>query len=305
MKFLPEGASRMVARQALKANMNSPQLLFAAGIGGMVASTVLACKATLKVEEVLIEGQSNINVAKSLRDERYSERDRQRDIAIIYTRTVVGVGRLYAPAIIVGVASVAALTKSQNILSERNAALTAAYTALDKGFQQYRARVVEKYGEEEDRNFRYGTERVDVLDEETGRTHKATRVGPDGASVYARFFDPTSTSWSKEPEYNLVFLKCQQNYANDMLRARGHLFLNEVYDMLGIPRSKAGSVVGWVMSRDGTSDNYVTFGIFDDEWNVRDFVNGREGSILLDFNVDGVIFDKIDGNSEELSWQKS
>lgn len=305
MKFLPEGASRMVARQALKANMNSPQLLFAAGIGGMVASTVLACKATLKVEEVLIEGQSNINIAKSLRDERYSERDRQRDIAIIYTRTVVGVGRLYAPAIIVGVASVAALTKSQNILSERNAALTAAYTALDKGFQQYRARVVEKYGEEEDRNFRYGTERVDVLDEETGRTHKATRVGPDGASVYARFFDPTSTSWSKEPEYNLVFLKCQQNYANDMLRARGHLFLNEVYDMLGIPRSKAGSVVGWVMSRDGTSDNYVTFGIFDDEWNVRDFVNGREGSILLDFNVDGVIFDKIDGNSEELSWQKS
>jgi hypothetical protein len=305
MKFLPEGASRMVARQALKANMNSPQLLFAAGVGGMVASTVLACKATLKVEEILITGQSNLNVAKSLRDERYSERDRQRDIAIIYTRTVVGVSRLYAPAIIVGVASVAALTKSQNILSERNAALTAAYAALDKGFQQYRARVVEKYGEEEDRNFRYGAERVDVLDEETGRTHKATRVGPDGASVYARFFDPMSTSWSKEPEYNLVFLRCQQNYANDMLRARGHLFLNEVYDMLGIPRSKAGSVVGWVMSRDGSSDNYVTFGIFDDEWNARDFVNGREGSILLDFNVDGVIFDKIDGNSEELSWQKS
>lgn len=305
MKFGVQALTQVMGRRSLELQKASPTILFGAGIGGMVCSTVMACKATLKLEEVLDQGKNNLHIARSLRDERYSEQDRSRDIALIYVQTSVKIAKLYAPAVVVGAASVAALSQSHSILNRRNASLTAAYAALDKGFQQYRARVVEKYGEEEDRNFRYGSERVDVVDPETKRSHKATRVGPEGNSIYARFFDPTSTSWSKEPEYNLVFLKCQQNYANDMLRARGHLFLNEVYDMLGIPRSKAGAVVGWVMSRDGSGDNYVNFGIFEDDESVREFVNGREGSILLDFNVDGVIFDKIDVNSEELSWQRS
>jgi hypothetical protein len=171
----------------------------------------------------------------------------------------------------------------------------AAYGALEKGFSEYRARVVDKYGEEQDRDFRYGTEQVTVVDSETGKKTKVTRVGPDEPSIYARFFDPVSPSWNKEPEYNMVFLKCQQNYANDLLRSRGHVFLNEVYDMCGIPRSKAGAVVGWLLSENGETDNFINFGIFDGrEQVVRDFVNGREGAILLDFNVDGVIFDKFE-----------
>ena len=305
MNFGSGVITRVIARQSLRLDNASPQILFAAGIAGSVCSTVMACKATLKLEEVLERGQSDLNVAKTMQDERYSEQDRKKDIALIYTQTTVKVARLYAPAVVVGGLSLAALAQSNNILNQRNAALMAAYGALEKGFNEYRARVVEKYGEDQDRDFRYGTEQVEIVDPETNRKRKVTRVGPDGASIYARFFDPTSTSWSKEPEYNLVFLKCQQNYANDMLRARGHIFLNEVYDMLGIPRSQAGAVVGWIMSRDGSTDNYINFGIFDGDDNARDFVNGREGSILLDFNVDGVIYDKIDLNAEDLSWQKS
>jgi hypothetical protein len=136
---------------------------------------------------------------------------------------------------------------------------------------------------------------VEIEDEKTGKKKTVTRVGPDDPSIYARFFDPVSTSWSKNPEYNLIFLKCQQNYANDLLKARGHVFLNEVYDMLGLPRSQAGAVVGWILSKNGETDNFVNFGVFDGKEQVaRDFVNGREGAILLDFNVDGVIYDKID-----------
>lgn len=303
MQFVPQAVSKTLARRALIIEKNSPTILFGAGIAGMIGSTVLACRATLKVDAILAETEVDLKNAKTLQHREYSEKDRKSDISIIYVKTSVKVAQLYAPAVALGVVSVAALSHSHNILNKRNAALTAAYAALERGFAEYRQRVVEKYGEEEDRNLRYGTREVEVVDHETGKKRKAIRVGDGEPSIYARFFDPLSPSWSKEPEYNLIFLKCQQNYANDLLRARGHVFLNEVYDFLGIPRSKAGAVVGWVLVGED-SDKYIDFGIFDGHSDiVRDFVNGREGSILLDFNVDGVIWDKIDTPTESISWQ--
>jgi Family of unknown function (DUF6353) len=306
MSLVPEAINNVVARNALLAQRSSPGVLLGVGIVGMVGSTVLACRATLKMEEVLDETRGKLEMAKTLEHVEYSEKDRKRDISLIYFQTGVKVTRLYSPAIIVGVISIAALTKSHNILTSRNAALTAAYTALDKGFNEYRSRVIEKYGEDQDRDFRYGTEQVEVVDPKTNKKKIVKRVSSDEPSIYARFFDQSSSSWSKEPEYNLIFLKAQQNYANDLLHARGHVLLNDVYDMLGIPRSKAGAVVGWVLSRNGTTDDFVNFGVFEDRSDkVRDFVNGREGAILLDFNVDGIIYDKIDHPVEGLSWQRN
>lgn len=296
MSFVPEVISRTVARNTLHVQKASPEILLGVGIVGLVGSTVLACRATLKMSEVLDESKNKIDQATNLKHQDYSESDRSRDLTLIKYQTGVHIVKLYAPAIIVGGLSIYALTSSHNILSRRNAALTAAYAALEKGFDQYRARVVDKYGEDEDRNLRYGTEQVQIVDPDTGKKKTVTRVGPGDPSIYARFFDPVSPSWSKEPEYNLIFLKCQQNYANDLLLSRGHIFLNEVYDMLGIPRSKAGAVVGWVVSKNGETDNFVNFGVFDGKEQVaRDFVNGREGAILCDFNVDGVIYDRLEG----------
>ena len=294
MNLVPEAIGRQIARNTFQLQKSSPQLLLAAGIAGMVGSTILACRATLKVDTVMDEAQEKLELARNMEHPEYSEKDRSRDISLIYFQTGIKVVKLYSPAIVVGVLSIYALRTSNGILTRRNAALTAAYGALEKGFEQYRARVVAKYGEEEDRNLRYGTELVEIKDEKTGRKKTVTRVGQDDPSIYARFFDPASMSWSKEPEYNLIFLKCQQNWANDLLHYRGHVFLNEVYDMLGIPRSQAGAVVGWVLTEDGSSDNFVNFGVFDGKSDkARDFVNGHEGAILLDFNVDGVIYDKI------------
>lgn len=306
MLFASGAIAKQIARGALIAEKNAPGLLLGGGILGMVASTALACRATLKMETVVEEAKDKLDTARTLQHDDYSESDRSRDISLIYFQSGVKITRLYAPAIIVGVFSVAALTRSYSILSSRNAALTAAYTALDKGFKQYRARVIEKYGEEQDRAFRYGTQEVEILNPETKRKRTVTRVGPHGESIYARFFDPASANWSKEPEYNFIFLHAQQNYANDMLHARGHVFLNEVYDMLDIPRSEAGSVVGWIKTNTGETDDFIDFGIFEGDTQVaRDFVNGLEGSILLDFNVDGVIWDKIGRPIEGLSWRRN
>jgi hypothetical protein len=287
-----------VGRQVLLAKKNSPAILFVGGVVGVVGATVLACKATLQLEETLEESNQLADKAKEIleRDlESYSESEYKRDLVLIKIQSASKVARLYGPAFLVGSLSIAALTGSHITLTRRNAGLMAAYSALDKGFRQYRDRVREELGDEKDLEFRHGTatveEKVEAKDGST-KTVKHTTVPSDMPSMYARFFDETSPDWRREPEYNRFFLSCQQNWCNELLRMRGHLFLNEVYDRLGISRTKAGAVVGWVISDEG--DNFVDFGIFDgDNWKKRQFVNGDERSILLDFNVDGVIWDLI------------
>jgi Family of unknown function (DUF6353) len=299
MKFLPDGLSQQAGRTMLKLEMDSPRLLFGIGVASMIGSTVLACRATLKLEGVLETTQNDLEIANTLEHREYSEEDRQKDKTIIYSRAVVSISKLYGPSILLGIAGIGCLTKSHNILEQRNAALTAAYVALDKGFQKYRERVITKYGEADDQEFRYGAQKVPIEDEKTGRKKEVVRVSFDDPSIYARFFDQTSSSWSKQAEYNLFFLKCQQEYANHLLRSRGHVFLNEVYDSLGIQRSKAGAVVGWVL---GNGDDFVDFNIFNpDDQSARDFVNGAEGAILLDFNVDGLIYQLI--SEDRVKWQ--
>lgn len=289
-----------VARQLLLGQKHSPTILFGVGVVGVITTVVLASRSTLNLDAVVEDTNSKLCKAYDLHESgnpKYSDRDWQQDKAIIYIRGAGSVARLYWPAVTVGVLSIACLTGSHVILTKRNIGLTAAYAAVEKGFAEYRARVLEEVGEDKERELRYGAETREVIEETAKgelKTKMVSRVGPNGASVYARFFDEYSPSWEKNPEYNRMFLQCQQDWANDRLRGRGHVFLNEVYDSLGIERSKEGAVVGWRMTKDGVGDNFVDFGMYNaDSERARAFVNGREGSILLDFNVDGTIFDKI------------
>lgn len=300
LKYLPKPITRTIGRQILLTQKNSPTILFAGGLVGVVATVVMSSRATLQLEDALAETKENLQKAKGLIEDKhpeYAQSDYQKDLTVLYSRATVSVVKLYAPAIVVGVISVVALTGSHKILTNRNVALTAAYSLLDKGFKEYRKRVVEEFGPEKDRDLMYPSElrEVNSVVDSSGKDIQVlgSRVTPNQYSAYAKFFDELCPSWSRDPEYNFLFLRCKQNWLNDLLQMRGHVFLNDVYDELKIDRTSAGSVVGWVVGDDG--DNYIDFGIFNgDRPAVRDFVNGREGSILLDFNVDGVIYDKID-----------
>lgn len=302
MKSLSEVITRGLGRQSLVLQKNAPTLLFAGGVVGMVGSTVLACRATLKLEEIVDTSRRDLGIAKNIDDNRYSEQDRKKDTTIIYLRSGASIVKLYGPSVILGAASITMLTKSHNMLTERNAALTAAYVALDNGFKGYRSRVIEKYGEDVDRNFMYDAQEVEIQ-EEGKKAKKGLRVGSRILSPYARFFDECSSSWSPNREHNRIFISCQQNFANDLLHSRGHLFLNEVYTMLGLDHTSGGAIVGWVTGGEG--DGYVDFGIFDPDSDarIRDFVNGREGSVLLDFNVDGIIYEQLGDPGEVSTWQ--
>lgn len=290
-----------------KVQKYSPEILAGVGVVGVVASTIMACKATMKLDEILNDSRETREKIVDVKDnpeytEVYSPEDAKKDLTINYTQTAVKIAKLYAPAVMLGSASLGCLLASNGILRKRNAALSAAYVTVDKSFKEYRNRVAERFGNEVEKEIRYNikAEEIEkvVFDEEGNETvvkETLKTMDPNLYSDYAKFFDEASPCWQNDPEYNLMFLKSQQQYANDLLRAKGRLFLNDVYDMLGIDKTKAGQVVGWVYDEANPSgDNFVDFGIYDmTKERVRAFVNGYETNILLDFNVDGNIWDKM------------
>ena len=289
----------------------SPEILTAAGVIGTVGSTVLACKATLKVEDILDEAKKKSNLINAVHDgeievdAEYTDKDYSKDLIVNRTQTAVKLIKLYGPAITLGALSITAILGGQHILRKRNVAIMAAYKLCEESFNNYRSRVKDEFGEEKDRQFYYGITEETVKDKVKSKDGKTKTVttkvekAPDHLySQYARFFDEANMNWDKSPEQNMYFLKMVQNQMNDKLKARGHVFLNEVYDALGFERSEAGQLVGWVWNKDNTAmeagDGYIDFGIFDgNSYAKRAFVNGDERSILLDFNIDGMIYDLI------------
>ena len=308
--------TRTLNKAAFQLKKHSPEILVVAGVVGVVGSTVMACKATTKVNDILDDTKEQLDkiheAGEKLENgetlmckdgEEYTVEQNKKDLTIVYAQTAFKFVKLYAPAVIVGGLSITAILAGHNITRKRNIALAAAYTAIDKSFKEYRGRVVERFGEALDKELKYGikTKEVDeIVTNEDGTESVVQKTvdvvdatDPSNISEYARFFDDGCTGWTKDPEYNLMFLRNQQRYANDLLQSKGHLFLNEVYDLLGIPRSKAGQVVGWIYDeKHPIGDNFVDFGIYDtNKPKSREFVNGTERVILLDFNVDGNIWD--------------
>lgn len=315
---IPSKVTRTLGNVSLQLKKHSPEILVVAGVVGTVASAVMACKATTKVNPVLEKAKSDIEVIHEtaekgvckVQDEEgnielvpYEAQDVKKDLTIVYAKTGVQLVKLYAPAVILGALSITSILASNNILRRRNVALAAAYTAVDKSFKEYRNRVIDKFGENVDRELKYGikAKKVEevVVDEETGKEKKVKKTVEviDGRELgpYAQFFDESCPDWRKDPAYNLMFVRAQQQYANDLLRTRGHIFLNEVYEMLGMEKTKIGQYAGWINKDEEGRDAYVDFGILETHREcIDDPEKAYERTILLDFNPDGNILDLMD-----------
>ena len=288
-----------------KVKKHSPEILITAGVIGTVASAVMACKATTKLSDILEDSKEQINqVHNFLEDDKipesqYSKEDGNKDLAIIYAQTGIKLVKLYAPAVALGALSITGIVASNSILRKRNIALAAAYTTVDKTFKRYRNNVIDRFGEKIDKELRYGIkareiEEIVVDDDGNEKTVKKTVEAADPVSMYsdyAKIYDAGCNGWTKDAEFNLMFLRHTQAQANDILKRRGYLFLNEVYDMLGFQRTKAGQVMGWIYDEENpVGDNFVDFGIYNtDIEKARDFVNGIERVIILDFNVTNIL----------------
>jgi len=287
MKLVPVSASRAFGNAVLKTKKNSPSILFGVGVVGILSSTVLACRATLKLEPVLDDINKDVEKVKS---KTYLEHDSERgkELFYAYVRAAKKLGVLYGPSVGVGIVSITALTKSHSQLKQRNAALTAAYTGLAQAFEDYRSRVRDAVGEEKENDIYLAVKEAEI--DVDGKKKKVK--GIDSLPPNAFWFNKqTSWNWEPDPGRNKWFLEQQERFWNQKLHVKGHVILNEVLDALGLERTQEGCVVGWLL--DDSGSGYISFGM-QSETNDRRFMNVMEWSMLLDFNVNpGVIFDKI------------
>jgi len=291
----------------------SPEILLGVGVVGIGIGTVLACKATLHVEDILDEYEEKkerIDYAV-LQDEEgeinYPVELASKDLQVLKVQTTVELVKLYAPATTLMIVSVGCILGAHRIMTKRQVALMAAYKVVEEAFTTYRGRVVKELGEAKDAHFMYGTDTVleeETILDENGKKKKITKEREElvpGAKLsgFARRFEEEqpdqmggwtgSTQWSPVHDYNLNFLTAKEQHFNNKLVVKGFVTVNEVLEELGFNSTEAGMICGWRYKSD-RGDGYISFqprGI-DGNW-----IMGQDGdSVILDFNIDGVIFDQ-------------
>lgn len=301
---LPEGFTRGLGRALLKTKAESPHIFFVGGAIAVVGAAILACKATLKLDETLDEIQKDLQIIKEAKEQTFSDGEpflsdgeHAKHLMHTYAKASVKLGKLYGPSIIVGGAGMAALAGSHIQLTRRNSALVATLGLVSRAFEDYRERVADEIGEEQEGNIFRGVRKspdeegsLEVIPPKNAIEARGREI-PGHHSIFARCFDETNPNWVKNAEHNMYFVRCQQRAANDKLKEKGHLFLNEVYDSLGMEHTTQGAIYGWLWNSPINGDNFVNFHIF--EVGNERFVNLHERSVWLDFNVDGVIYDLI------------
>ena len=255
--------ARFVTKAVFKVKKHSPEILTVVNAAGVVGTAVMASKATLRLEEEVLK-PTEVDRAN---DE--TRGDKVKTVVRLSGRFV----KLYAPSIIVGGVTIASGVASNRILNGRYVTAVAAYQALEQRFRESNEEIAQYVENTED------------TPEEQSEVIRAQR------NPYEFLFDELNPNWQKQEGLNKYFLEMNQNHANDKLRAQGHLFLNEVLDMVGIPRTQAGSITGWVWNSN-TGDGFVDFGILT-EGEVHNYTQREDISVRLNFNVDGVIYDQI------------
>ena len=304
---LVSNLSRGVYKAGFKVKKHSPEILIVTGIVTGITGAVMACKATTKIDEVLTKpkdklDQINTYIEENGYSEEYTEKDAKNDIAKVQLQAGYQLAKLYAPSVALGIVSVTSILSGYNVMHKRNVAISAAYAAVNNSFKEYRGRVVNRFGEALDKELFYDIkvkeeDKIVVNEDGSESVTKETVnvVDPNKIDATARIWYEGNPGWTKDPVYNLKYLKLQQAQASKRLELQGYLFLNDVYEMLGFPKTADGQVLGWIYDKaHPVGDNFVDFGIYDIHNNQKiKFVNGDERSILLEFNHDGNILDMM------------
>lgn len=272
----PAGKFNLKVEQAkLKIEKYKPEICVYSGIGMMATGTAAAVVATNKTGKIL----DDLDEQKMLIAELHID---QEAIDVETKKASVKAGLkiagAYTPAALLTVGGALSILKGFNIIKGRYAGVCTALAIAQQQVEEYRAKVSETVGEETERKI---LENSQEKKEESDRPSK---------SIYQCWFDERSDEYrNDDANWNYAYVSSVKAYYNEVLQTRGHVFLNEVYSSLGLPTTSEGQVLGWL--KDGKGDGYIDFGI--DTLDTKDFTEGLTTRVLLDFNVDGVVFDKI------------
>lgn len=286
----------------------SPQIMIVGGVVGGIAGTVLACIKTKEALDVIEDAEIELEAIQSTLDAKldYTKEEAQKDRFHLYTHTAGKLVKIYAGPGLILVGSAAGILCGTGILNKRNAGLAASVASTTLSMNEYRKRLIDHFGEEEgkklDKEFRYGLKETEIKEEvidENGkkktikRKVKVLDENTKRVTNYTRILDWTNPHYDNNLDYLLFFARAQQSYFNDKLYANRYVFMNDVDEALGFPKTKAGQIVGW--RRDNTDekiDNYIDFSIQED-WALDEYGLKRP-ILLLEYNVDGSILDKVD-----------
>jgi len=309
LEVLKATALAKSGRAGLIVQKNAPEILIGIGITSLVGALGATVYGTIKALEMKNQLEQALTVIEAVHDNKefgkdYTEENYVNDRNQAMVLFALGMVKAYGPAVLLALLSTGAFLGSHKIMKGRNVALVGAYQLAVKSYNAYRERVINEFGPEVDNYIRTqkSVEGLQVLDKKKKPVawddlEADTEAFYAVPSMYAAYFDENSVYWKRNPTMNEFFLRAQQSAANDLLEARGHVFLNEVYDMLGLPRTQAGAIVGWVKPKevnvaDYPGDGWIDFNIYN-PFNAS-FVNKiQQDQILLDFNVDGVIYTLI------------
>ncbi|QEQ93920.1 hypothetical protein SEA_KARDASHIAN_55 [Streptomyces phage Kardashian] len=306
VKSLARRTTAKMGKQIMVVKAHSPSLLVGAGVVSVVGSVVLACRATLKLNDVLEKAEDELREF-----EPKAEGELKKKTFGVQLQTAIEIAKLYAPSAVLLTAGISAIAGSHAILKKRNAGLAAAYTVIDQQFKGYRKRVVADQGAEKDHEYFTGVEEREVVKdtkdgpvvEKVKGVDQEALLNADPETTYARVFHGPildddgvlvhagNKHWSTIPNQNQFTLQMIQSELNDLLRLQGYVFLNQAYDLLGFEPTAAGQIVGWKRNpEDGKGDGFISFGVWQDGvYRGTQWLNGDRESIKLDFNVDGPI----------------
>ena len=302
MKINTKTLRKSFKKAQLTVRKHSPEILMVAGVIGTVAGAVMACKETLELEDVLDEcKQEKMDLEEQYAMcEEYSEDALKKDQVKLTIKQAVKIVKLYAPSVIMEVTSIGVIFASNDIMRKRNASMAAAYATLNSMYKRYRQNVIESYGEEVDKDMRFGVkhEKVTEIDEDGNKVKIDARiVDLDNTALaisdYSRFFQAGCKGFdASSGRYNLLYLKGIQAMFNNKLIADGYVMRNDVYRELGFDTIPEGWSIGWVYDETNPiGDNYIDFGLYEARNKNQRAVNDWEPVILMDFNVDGNLYE--------------
>lgn len=286
-----EQVTQLIGKVKLGAKRNAPEILLGGAFLTGTASIILASRATLKAKDIknTLEG-NKMALEFNLNAGSITENEAKASIRKIYMKYALDLTKEYAIPAGLYAATVAMVFSSYKIQKNRQVALATALAACTTAYNTLLDKL--KNGAAiglTAKEVLEGVEGREVVDPETGEVTIEKVQGEPVNGLYQVRFDRYATAWEKDKFQNETTLRSEENWANDRLRLQGYVFLNDIYDRLGIPRTKVGQIVGWTLNGDG--DGFIDFGIKD----CAEYEDIRYDSNAFDlnFNVDGNILDKI------------